>query len=279
MNLETAARADLPIASALFTKLMKTHGANCIVCEWRWSIRVWAERYSLKWIYYHSQSFTAVGGGSPIDAGKAVSFYVRDKESKVDENTNPTSFIPLIAIPTTLSVAETTCNAGFTSKEGHKTGTRHAALAPQIIIYDAELSQDTPGRLWLSTGMRALDHAIETLYRPDTNPLNQAQCLHAIQQLFTFLPLCKKDPKNLDYRQRLMVGGFISLWPENRSGALGLSHGLGHRLGATFKIGHGITSCLTLGKSWVSRIKIEIRSEKKRRCRNAFIEPSKRSSI
>lgn len=171
-------------------QLMKKHGANCIV---------------------------AVGGGSPIDAAKAISFFVRDQESKVDEKTDPYSFIPIIAIPTTLSVAETTCNAGYTSKDGHKVGTRHAALAPQAIIYDAELTLDTPEKLWLSTGMRAVDHAIETLYRPDASPLNQAQCLHAIKELFTFLPLSKKDPKNLDYRQRLMVGAFAALWPENRA--------------------------------------------------------------
>ncbi len=48
-------------------------------------------------------------------------------------------------------------------------------------------------------------------------------------------------------RQKLQLACFNSLWPEARMGALGLSHGLGHKLGATYGIGHGITSCITLG--------------------------------
>lgn len=193
----------------------------------------------------------AVGGGSPIDAAKAVSYYTHQmlhgEASAKNPLTDPTSFIPTIAIPTTLSVAETTQNAGFKSDEGHKIGVTSRNLTPRVIIYDAEVTLDTPERLWLSTGIRALDHAVEFLYRPDTHPLLKPSVQSSIRELFTLLPLSKKNPKDLDLRQRLQLACFNSLWPESRVGNLGLSHGLGHKLGATYGISHGITSCITLG--------------------------------
>ncbi|KIS67858.1 uncharacterized protein UMAG_03914 [Mycosarcoma maydis] len=193
----------------------------------------------------------AVGGGSPIDAAKAVSFYRHEQEygqeSARSGTTSADLFIPTIAVPTTLSVAETTQNAGFKSDQGHKIGVSSKNLVPRAVIYDAELTLDTPERLWLSTGIRALDHAIEYLYRPDTHPLLRPSVQSAIRHLFTYLPLCKADPQNVDVRQKLQLSSFNSLWPEARTGALGLSHGLGHKLGATYAIPHGITSCITLG--------------------------------
>lgn len=192
----------------------------------------------------------AVGGGSPIDAAKAVSFYRHQEEhgekSAWDPLTHPDLFIPTIAVPTTLSVAETTQNAGFKSDEGHKIGVSTKNLVPRVVVYDAELTLDTPQRLWLSTGVRALDHAVEFSYRADTHPLLLPSVQSSIRDLFTYLPLSKKDPKNVEVRQKLQLACFNALWPEARRGALGLSHDLGHKLGATYSIGHGITSCLTL---------------------------------
>ncbi|EPQ31416.1 uncharacterized protein PFL1_00751 [Pseudozyma flocculosa PF-1] len=188
----------------------------------------------------------AVGGGSPIDAAKAISYFIHENDQSTKGNDHPDSFIPIIAIPTTLSVAETTANAGYKSDDGDKIGVHHPAVIPRTIIYDAQLTLATPQRLWLSTGMRAVDHAIEFLYRFDTHPLLRGQVYNAIRELFTFLPLSKRSPDDVDIRQRLQLAAFISLWPELRRGALGLSHGLGHKLGATYAIGHGITSCLTL---------------------------------
>ncbi len=192
----------------------------------------------------------ALGGGSPIDAAKAVSYYIHQQEHGEESAKNPLSdpslFLPTIAVPTTLSVAETTQNAGFKSEEGHKVGVSSPRLIPRAIIYDAELTTETPDRLWLSTGIRALDHAIEYVYRPDYHPLLRSSVQGAIRDLFTYLPLSKKDPSNIEVRQKLQLACFNALWPEARLGALGLSHGLGHMLGATYGISHGITSCITL---------------------------------
>jgi alcohol dehydrogenase class IV len=132
--------------------------------------------------------------------------------------------VPIIAVPTTLSAAETTQNAGF-KENNKKTGVSHRSLVPRVLLLDGDVTRHTPERLWLSTGMRAVDHSIELLYRPDVSPLLRGTWLMAMRELFTLLPLSKAQPDNVDVRQRLQLAAIASLWPESRKGALGLSHG------------------------------------------------------
>ncbi|KAI5889438.1 Dehydroquinate synthase-like protein [Schizophyllum commune H4-8] len=197
----------------------------------------------------------SVGGGSPIDASKAILYYIQP------ERGGP---MPLqIAVPTTLSAAEYTVGAGFTDEKGNKTGVMSPELAPAGIILDAELTLATPERLWLSTGMRALDHAVENLYRQVTPIPLKALAYAAIADLFEYLPKSKADPGSVEVRQKLQIASWMSLWPLRQDAGqfapLGLSHGLGHKLGATYGIPHGITSCLTLAS--VVALQAEIGSE------------------
>lgn len=94
----------------------------------------------------------SVGGGSPVDASKAILYHLQRETGG--------AFVSQIAIPTTLSAAEYTIGAGFTNEKGKKEAVSSPQLAPAGIILDAELTLATPERLWLSTGMRAVDHAV-----------------------------------------------------------------------------------------------------------------------
>ncbi|KAE9411389.1 iron-containing alcohol dehydrogenase [Gymnopus androsaceus JB14] len=182
----------------------------------------------------------SVGGGSPIDAAKALLYYLQQERGG--------KTLLQIAIPTTLSAAEYQIGAGYTDENGKKVTISSQDLAPSAIILDAELTLSTPERLWLSTGIRALDHAVENLYRPLTVPPMKALCLSAIADLFKYLPESKANPQSLEVRQKLQIASWKSLWPAKREkySALGLSHALGHKLGAAYSIPHGITSCITL---------------------------------
>lgn len=183
----------------------------------------------------------SVGGGSPIDASKAISYYSHEKTGR---------FITHIAIPTTLSAAEFTPMAGFT-KDGKKTGVADPNLPPTAVILDAEYSLKTPIKLWLTTGLRALDHAIETLYRPYAPPFIRTLAYSAISDLFEYLPKCKANPEDLTIRQRLQLAAWHSLFPykqeDDAKSALGLSHAIGYCLGAPYSIAHGQCSCISLG--------------------------------
>ncbi|KAG0706128.1 alcohol dehydrogenase IV [Suillus ampliporus] len=207
----------------------------------------------------------SVGGGSPIDASKAIIFRLQQEQTQETAGKVP-EFLRQIAIPTTLSAAEYTVGAGHTNKQGDKVVVSHQELAPVGIILDAELTLSTPEQLWLSTGMRALDHAVESLYRPGVPLPVKTLCYAAIADLFRFLVLSKKDSGDLVSRQRLQVAAWMSLWPRKieKHIPIGLSHTLGHKLGATYGIPHGITSCLTLAS--VVNLQAEIASQEDKEC-------------
>jgi len=183
----------------------------------------------------------SIGGGSPIDSAKAISYRVNEKGGK---------FLHHITIPTTLSAAECTLGAGYTDKSGLKTGVAHPELAPHVIIYDSKFALETPQWLYMSTGMRAMDHAIELMYHPTSTEMPcRLTALSAAGDLFKYLSKYKQNPKDENVITRLQLASFASLGflGLNVKGGLGLSHTLGYALGSPYGIPHGITSCLTLG--------------------------------
>ncbi len=179
----------------------------------------------------------SVGGGSPIDATKAVAMALSQESG---------NFLPHIAIPTTLSAAEFSHLVGVTDEEAKmKSGFAHNRLAPRGVILDATLTLTTPMQLWLSTGIRSLDHAVESLYAPGTHPINDILALEAIRKLFAYLPRTKAHPDDLNARTELQLASWMSFFGEVNT-AMGLSHNLGRRIGASYNVPHGITSCIIL---------------------------------
>ncbi|KAF1830647.1 hypothetical protein BDW02DRAFT_533639 [Decorospora gaudefroyi] len=180
----------------------------------------------------------SIGGGSPIDSAKAIAYNIHEETGK---------WIPSIAVPTTLSVAETTQNAGFTTEEKHKIAVSHPELVPKAVVYDGELAVYTPLHLWTSTGIRSLDHAVELMYHPLAAEIpTKRMSLEAIKDLFTYLPQSKAKPQDAEVRTKLFLACYSSLFPFLYTGGVGLSHSIGHAIGATYSIPHGITSCLSL---------------------------------
>src|SRR2546428_4405394 len=114
------------------------------------------------------------GGGSVIDAAKIISVRLADGGGRA---------LPHLAIPTTLSVAELAAGAGYTNEAGDKAGMRDPRLLVETVIYDAELTLGTPMDLWLSTGIRALDHAVEGFLADREHPFNDVMALEAIRGL------------------------------------------------------------------------------------------------
>lgn len=179
----------------------------------------------------------SVGGGSPIDATKAVALTLSQERG---------IFLAHIAIPTTLSAAEFSHLVGVTDEEANiKTGFAHTQVTPRSVLLDAELTLPTPMTLWLSTGIRSLDHAVETLYASGTHPINDVLALEAIRKLFEYLPRSKFKPDDLHARTELQFAAWMSFFGEVNT-PMGLSHNLGRRIGASYNVPHGITSCIML---------------------------------
>ncbi|RSL71868.1 hypothetical protein CEP54_001013 [Fusarium duplospermum] len=186
----------------------------------------------------------SVGGGSPIDSAKMVCFRIHESAGRT---------LTHIAIPTTLSAAECTAGGGFTRSDGTKLGFMHPSMGVGAIFYDASFARHTPKRLWLSTGMRAVDHAVETVYHPNASEVPwKGLAQWALGVLVECLPAADKihgDDTADDITTKLQLAAFASsgLRGSNFRGGMGLSHSLGHALGSPYGIPHGETSCLTLG--------------------------------
>jgi maleylacetate reductase len=179
------------------------------------------------------------GGGSSIDAAKIISVRLADRRGFQDHA------LPHVAIPTTLSAAELAGGAGFTDAGGNKAGVRDPRLLPQAVIYDAELTLATPQALWLSSGIRALDHAVEGFLAEGDHPFSDVMALEAVRRLFSSLPETKARPRDAGVRTACQLAAWFSFTLPGAS-ASGLSHVMGKQIGARHRIPHGVTSCLLL---------------------------------
>ncbi len=177
----------------------------------------------------------SVGGGSVIDGTKAVA---RQLEYPAQ-----------VAVPTTLSGAEWAHRVGVTDEAaGKKSGFADVKTVPPVVILDPGATVFTPERLWLSTGIRALDHAVEGFLYGGDHPVTDVAGLEGAGRLMGLLPRSKKDPENLEARAGLQVAAWLAYFgPLNTP--MGLSHELGRRIGASYEVPHGITSCITLAPS------------------------------
>jgi maleylacetate reductase len=183
-----------------------------------------------------ADGIVSFGGGSAIDAAKIISVRRADAGGRA---------LPHLAIPTTLSVAELAAGAGFTNEAGDKAGMRDPRLLVETVIYDAELTMATPMELWLSTGIRALDHAVEGFLSDGDHPFNDVMAIEAIRRLFDSLPRAKAAPDNVDVRTENQLAAWFSFTLPSAS-ASGLSHTMGKQIGARYGVPHGVTSCLLL---------------------------------
>jgi alcohol dehydrogenase class IV len=179
------------------------------------------------------------GGGSPIDAAKMLAVKLADRTGHAPRG------LPHVAMPTTLSAAELAAGAGFTDDAGNKAGMRDARLLPDAVIYDPELTLATPLALWLSTGIRALDHAVEGFMAEGLHPFSDVMALEAIRRLFDSLPRTKAAPTDIGVRTENQLAAWFSFTLPAQS-AGGLSHVMGKQIGARYGIPHGVTSCLLL---------------------------------
>ena len=142
---------------------------------------------------------------------------------------------------------------------------------PRVVILDPEMTSRTPEWLWLSTGVRALDHAVETVCSQFADHRSYAEAVEAIRLLARALPATMADPGDLDARLDAQLAVWLSM-EHNRFGVpMGASHGIGHVLGAACHVPHGHTSCVMLPS--VLRWNMPANGERQKRVSEAFGKP------
>jgi len=158
----------------------------------------------------------------------------------------PGKALPIYGIPTTLSAGEFTNIAGMTdAQSGEKQLFQDPKLGARAVFLDPVVTVDTPEELWLSSGIKAIDHCIEAWFSTSSQAITDALATYALAALMLALPVTRARPDDLEARLRCQVAAWCSVFGLANV-SLGLSHGLGHQLGGHCGVAHGLTSCAVL---------------------------------
>jgi maleylacetate reductase len=233
----------------------------------------------------------AVGGGSVIDATKVMLIALWQNATTIDDldryragrpkegHAPPSDAIKpdadavrMIAVPTTLSAAEFNPFAGISDpRHGIKESFGHRLVVPRVIVLDPAATLATPMDLMLSTGIKAVDHAVERLCSQQAHPFVLGTATEALRLLTKALPAHAARPDDMATRLDLQFGMWLSIGAGTSGVGTGASHGIGHVLGAACHVPHGHTSCVMLPS--VLRWNLPANAERQSRVSDAFGKP------
>ena len=229
-----------------------------------------------------------IGGGSVTDAAKMVGLCLGNGITEPSQLDNYRAQIAAdgtakrpdvkapsvraITIPTTLSAGEFSASAGCTDTARHvKESFRHPLMIPRTVILDPGITVHTPEWLFLSTGIRAVDHAVEDICSVNGQPIAEGASYHALRLLGRGLPAVKAEPANPEARLDCQIGAWMSMVGSQTGVSKGASHGIGHVLGGTADVPHGYTSCVMLPH--VLRFNHSVNAGKQARVSEALGQP------
>lgn len=200
----------------------------------------------------------SVGAGSLTDAIKVIAWALANevrneddlaeladrKSSGYTDSKPPT--IRSIAVPTSLSGGEYTSFAGATNdKTWSKELFSPPVQNPQVVVLDPEVVATTPVRLFLGSGIRAVDHCVETVCSLKSNDKGDQTSIKGLEILIPALLAYKRDPSNLTAIQNAQLGALEAVKTSIYVPKKGGSHAIGHMLGP-LGVAHGETSCILL---------------------------------
>ncbi len=196
----------------------------------------------------------AIGGGSVIDAGKAISAMITKEGSVrgylegVGSLEHDGMKLPFIAVPTTSGTgSEATKNAVLSAvgPDGFKSSMRHDNFVPDSVIIDPELMLQCPPRITASCGLDAFTQLLESHVSPKSGPITDALALDGIKQVRDWLvPVCTNEAGSIHARSGMAYAAFLSGVTLANAG-LGVIHGFASSIGGMFDVPHGLI-CGTL---------------------------------
>jgi hypothetical protein len=196
----------------------------------------------------------AFGGGSGLDAGKAIAFMsgqtrpIWDFEDVGDNWTraDPAGIAPIIAVPTTAGTGSEVGRASvITDQEHHiKKIIFHPKILPQIVIADPALTLGLPPRITAATGMDALSHNLEAFCAPGYHPMARGIAVEGMRLIHDWLATAVEDGGNLEARSHMLVASSMGATAFQRG--LGAMHALAHPLGALYDAHHGTLNAVVM---------------------------------
>lgn len=196
----------------------------------------------------------ALGGGSALDAGKAIALIARQSCSlwdledagNNDENADPEKIAPIIAVPTTAGTGSEVGRAGLIVNEAEqrKVIIFHPKMMPGSVILDAELTVGLPPHLTAATGMDALSHSLEAWCAPNFHPMAEGIALEGIRLVRENIEQVVSNGQDLEARQNMLVASMMGASAFQRG--LGAMHALAHPLGAVYDSHHGLLNAVLM---------------------------------
>jgi alcohol dehydrogenase class IV len=192
----------------------------------------------------------AFGGGSALDAGKAIALMIGqtrpiwDFEDREDWYTrvNVAGMAPVVAVPTTAGTGSEVgrCSVLTDLRDHTKKLIFHPRLLPAIVIEDPELHTGLPAQVTAAVGMDALSHNLEALCAPTYHPLADGVSVEGIRLIKEWLPVAVKEGANVEARAHMLIASTMGATAFQKG--LGAMHSLSHPCSANLNTHHGLTN-------------------------------------
>ena len=191
------------------------------------------------------------GGGSPLDAAKAIGV-MAVSEGKISDYNG--KFItkeipPLVAIPSTSGTGSEVTQFTIISdtEKNIKMLLKGTPLLPTIAIVDPIFTMSTPANVTAATGLDALTHAVESFTSKKAFSISDLYAISAIKRIFQYLPIAYKDGSNAKAREEMSFAALEAGISFNNS-SVTIVHGMSRPIGAIFHVPHGISNAMLLGE-------------------------------
>lgn len=196
------------------------------------------------------------GGGSAMDAAKAMWVYYENPEYKELADVMPPNVIrnlrvraELVCIPTSAGTGSEATRAAIIKNIERTTKysvrDMNGRLVPDMAILDPVFTRTLPKALTASTGMDALTHAIESYVALNSNPYSDAMAMSAFVNGYGSLRKCCEDGNDMESREKMLAASCMGGIAFSNSG-LGLTHSIAHTYGAVFNVPHGLANAIVL---------------------------------
>jgi alcohol dehydrogenase class IV len=194
-----------------------------------------------------------IGGGSVMDAAKAISAMLYKDESVADflegvgNKEHPGTKVPFIAVPTTSGTGSEATKNSVLSKvgeKGYKRSLRHDNLVPDVAIVDPELTLTCPPVITAASGMDCFTQITEAFLSDKANEFSDAYALTGLQAIKDSLRECYNNGKDIESRTGMSLAALTSGICIANAG-LGVVHGFASSIGGLYNIPHGVV-CGTL---------------------------------